>query len=129
MKGKDIDTVVNGAPKLTKELCRIKWENNVSEIHNLIRGLSPYPAAFSTITDGSKEIDMKIYEALPVESSCNCANHGAVGKIVTDRKSFIHVICANGRLSLEEIQLAGKKRMKVKDFLLGFRDIENFRFI
>ena len=129
LKGKDIDTVVNGAPKLTKELCRIKWENNVSEIHNIIRGLSPYPAAFSTITDGSKEIDMKIYEALPVESSCNAANQEPVGKIVTDRKSFIHVICANGRLSLEEIQLAGKKRMKVKDFLLGFRDIENFRFI
>ncbi|MBR7157049.1 MAG: methionyl-tRNA formyltransferase, partial [Bacteroidales bacterium] len=97
--------------------------------HNLIRGLSPYPAAFSTITDSTKEIDMKIYGAVPVEQSKGNINQDAVGKILTDKKSFIHVICSDGHLALEEIQLAGKKRMKVKDFLLGFRDIEKFRFI
>ena len=129
MRGKDIETVVNGAPKLTKELCRIKWDNTVTNIHNLIRGLSPYPAAFSTITDSTKEIDMKIYGAVPVEQSKGNINQDAVGKILTDKKSFIHVICSDGHLALEEIQLAGKKRMKVKDFLLGFRDIEKFRFI
>lgn len=130
LRGKDIDTVVNGAPKLTKELCRIKWDNPVSKIHNLVRGLSPYPAAFSTITDGIKEIDMKIFEALPVGGSCGASSNGIpAGTVVSDKKSYIHVICSEGRLSLEEIQLAGKKRMKVKDFLLGFRDIENFRFI
>ncbi len=130
LKGKDIDTVVNSAPKLTKELCRIKWDSPVSEVHNLIRGLSPYPAAFSTITDGQKSVDMKIFETLPVEGkSRNFTDNEFVGKIVTDKKSYIHVICADGILSLEEIQLAGKKRMRVKEFLLGFRDIENFRFV
>ncbi|MBE6229577.1 MAG: methionyl-tRNA formyltransferase [Bacteroidales bacterium] len=130
LRGKDIDTVVDGAPKLTKELCRIKWDNPVSKIHNLVRGLSPYPAAFSTITDGIKEIDMKIFEAQPVDGTCGASSNGIpAGTVVTDKKSYIHVICSEGRLSLEEIQLAGKKRMKVKDFLLGFRDIENFRFI
>ncbi len=124
-RDKDIDTIVNGAPKLTKELCRIKWNNPSQEIHNLVRGLSPYPAAYSTITDGTKEIDMKIYEAKPAESTSS----KAAGTVITDNKSYIHVVCKEGVLSLEEIQLAGKKRMKVKDFLLGFRDIEKYRFI
>ena len=72
---------------------------------------------------------MKISGAVPVEQSKGNINQDAVGKIITDKKSFIHVICSDGHLALEEIQLAGKKRMKVKDFLLGFRDIEKFRFI
>ena len=124
-RDKDIDAIVNGAPKLTKELCRIKWDNTASDIHNLIRGLSPYPAAYSTISDGTKEIDMKIYGAKPASG----AQGKTIGSIITDKKSFIHVVCKDGVISLEEIQLAGKKRMKVKDFLLGFRDMENYRFV
>lgn len=124
-RDKDIDAIVNGAPKLTKELCRIKWDNTASDIHNLIRGLSPYPAAYSTISDGTKEIDMKIYGAKPASG----AQGKTIGSIITDKKSYIHVVCKDGVISLEEIQLAGKKRMKVKDFLLGFRDMENYRFV
>lgn len=127
-RGKDIDTVVNGAPKLTKELCRIKWDGNASEIHNLIRGLSPYPAAFSTITNGEKSIDMKIFQASVAKEGDGNSSESA-GKIVTDGKNYINVICGCGTISLDEIQLAGKKRMKVKDFLLGFRDIDNYKFI
>lgn len=124
-RDKDIDSIVNGAPKLTKELCRIKWDSATEDIHNLIRGLSPYPAAYSTISDGSKEIDMKIYEGKPASGT----QGKAIGSIITDKKSYIHVVCKDGLISLEEIQLAGKKRMKVKDFLLGFRDIEKYKFI
>ncbi|MBR5856583.1 MAG: methionyl-tRNA formyltransferase [Bacteroidales bacterium] len=123
---RDIEEIVSGAPKLTKELCHIKWDNTVSDIHNLIRGLSPYPAAYSTITDGTKELDMKIYEAEPSENS---KSDLPAGSVITDKKSYLKVVCKDGLLALNEIQLAGKKRMKVKDFLLGFRDIENCKFI
>ncbi len=119
---------INEAPKLTKELCHINWEKDAAEIDRLIRGLSPYPAAFSTISDGAKNIDMKIYAASPVADCAGFHNHKP-GDILTDRKSYVHVVCKTGAISLEEIQLAGKKRMKIKDFLLGFRDIERCAFI
>ncbi len=119
---------INEAPKLTKELCHINWENGAVETGRLIRGLSPYPAAFSTISDGTKNTDMKIYKASPVEEGADFHNHKP-GDIITDKKSYLYVVCKTGAISLEEIQLAGKKRMKIKDFLLGFRDIGNFRFV
>lgn len=122
------DEKINEAPKLNKELCRINWNGSAEQIHCLVRGLSPYPAAYSTISDGEKSVDMKIYSISPVGGSCaNSAEE--VGSISTDGKSYIHVCCGNGKIALEEIQLAGKKRMKVKEFLLGFRNIEKYRFL
>lgn len=128
------DTKINEAPKLTKELCRIDWNMDAVEISRLIRGLSPYPAAFSTLSDGERNTDMKIYEASAVPACefagcCTDASSAKPGTIYTDKKSFLHICSGNGRIALNEIQLAGKKRMKIKDFLLGFRDIEKFRFI
>ena len=77
---------------------------------------------------------MKIYEASAVPACefagcCTDASSAKPGTIYTDKKSFLHICSGNGMIALNEIQLAGKKRMKIKDFLLGFRDIEKFRFI
>lgn len=120
---------IHDAPKLTKELCRIDWNKSAIETDRLIRGLSPYPAAFSTISDGTKSTDIKIFEASPAVIANTELQNCKPGEILTDKKSYIHVVCKYGAVSLEEIQLAGKKRMKTKDFLLGFRDIEKYRFL
>lgn len=124
--------VINEAPKLTKELCRIDWNREVRNIDCLIKGLSPYPAAIATISNGTKSTDMKIYRAVPLDdATCNSSKYAghSAGTILSDNRSFIHIRCGSGWLSLEEIQLAGKKRMTIKDFLLGFRDIESYKFI
>lgn len=127
---------ITGAPKLNKEIARIKWdatdadqpEATCAELADrLVRGLSPYPAAITAMTDGEKQYEFKVFETSPVKESDTAAT---AGTIKSDGKSFVHVYCADGSaISLDEIQMAGKKRMKIKDFLLGFRNIEQFRFI
>ncbi len=128
---------ITGAPKLNKEIARIKWDMIDSDqpeatsaelVDRLVRGLSPYPAAITAMTDGEKTFEFKVFETSPVKGSAN--NNGAAGTIKSDGKNFVHVYCADGSaISLDEIQMAGKKRMRIKDFLLGFRNIEQFRFI
>ncbi len=120
---------IHDAPKLTKELCHIDWNSSAIEIDRLIRGLSPYPAAFSTISDGNKSTDMKIYAASPAIIPNTEMQDCKPGHILTDGKSYVYVVCKYGAIALEEIQLSGKKRMKIKDFLLGFRNIEQHKFI
>jgi len=114
------------APKIHKDTCRINWNNNAQDIHNLIRGLSPYPAAFSELTtnDGSN-ILTKIYAANYAIARHELPN----GTIVSDNKTFLKVTCSNGFIDIQELQLAGKKRVVVKDFLLGFREIAHCSFI
>ncbi len=128
---------ITGAPKLNKELGRIKWDMQDSDqpcvpcailIDQLVRGLSPYPAAVAAMTDDQKNYEFKIFECTPVCCNSNTSANEA-GTIKSDGKNYIHVVCADGSiLALEEIQMAGKKRMRTKDFLLGFRNIESFRF-
>ena len=112
-------TPLYGAPKLDKETCRISWDQSPLEIYNLIRGLSPYPTAFSLLqTADSEPTSVKIFQARPIEN-----NHShPLGTILSDCKSHLHVACRNGYISLLEVQAAGKKRMPIKDFLLGFRN-------
>jgi len=108
-----------GAPKLNKELCHIKWDQESTQICNLIRGLSPYPTAFSLLkTFAQDPVPIKIFQAHPIEHN----HHHPYGAILSDNKTYLHVACRNGYVSLLELQIAGKKRMQVKDFLLGFRD-------
>lgn len=140
MKGELVPTPQNGritgAPKLNKEIARIKWdatdadqpEATCAELADrLVRGLSPYPAAITAITDGQKQYEFKVFETSLVKGSDAATQ---AGTIKSDRKNYVHVYCADGSaISLDEIQMAGKKRMKIKDFLLGFRNIEQFRFI
>jgi methionyl-tRNA formyltransferase len=101
------------APKIFTETCEINWNNEVNEIYDLIRGLSPYPAAF-TFLQGKK---LKIFSA--EKELSNGANEP--GEIFTDHKSFLKFAAKDGFISLKEIQLEGKKRMNITDFLRGWR--------
>ena len=115
--------VLKPAPKLTRELCHIDWDDTSRNIYNLIRGLSPYPTAFTEIQrDGGAPQQLKIFSATMAEDDSGAAP----GTILTDGKTYLAVRTADGRIDLEDIQLAGKKRMKVHDFLLGFRDADSY---
>lgn len=129
---------ITGAPKLNRENCRLRWDmtdpdqpgSSCAQLADrLVRGLSPYPAATASMSDGEKSIDFKIFKCTPVENGKAGYSPLAAGSITSDGKSYLHVTCADGSsLALEEIQMAGKKRMQVKDFLLGFRNVESFKF-
>jgi methionyl-tRNA formyltransferase len=126
-----------GAPKLNKEIARIRWDmtdpdqpgsTSAELIDRLVRGLSPYPAAITAMTDGEKTFEFKVFGTSIVKGS----QEGGMdaGTIKSDGKNYVHVYCADGSaISLDEIQMAGKKRMQIKDFLLGFRNIGQYKFI
>ena len=107
------------APKIFKDTCRIEWECPTKRIYDFIRGLSPYPAAWTIlVTPEGAEMMVKIYEA----SVASINKEGwPCGTIETDGKHYINVYTLDGALSLRTLQLAGKKRMGVEDFLRGFR--------
>lgn len=114
--------VLKPAPKLTRELCRIDWTRSSRDVHNLIRGLSPYPAAFTELVDGDGGCHpLKIYRSERLDMK------GAPGEILTDGRTYLAIAAADGAVGLKEIQLAGKKRMDIKAFLLGFRDIDKYK--
>lgn len=109
----DINPILH-APKIFTETCEIKWEKEVDEIYNLIRGLSPYPAAF-TFLKGKK---IKIFRAEKEISNVT----EAAGSLISDHTSFLKFACNNGYISIKELQMEGKKKMNVDDFLRGWRD-------
>lgn len=117
---------IKHAPKIFKEDCKIDWTKDTETIRNLIRGLSPYPTAWTNMvhkTTGNK-IQSKLFFAKKVDSE----EIGLPGTIETDRKTFINVACKNGWLQITDLQIAGKKRMKTDEFLRGFQQIGEFRF-
>ncbi len=130
---------ITAAPKLNKELGRIKWDMTDLDqagsscaqlIDRLVRGLSPYPAATSAITCADKTHEFKIFSCSVVKGDADANPTTIAGSIKSDGKSYVHVTCADGSvISIDELQMAGKKRMCIKDFLLGFRNLEQFRFI
>lgn len=102
------------APKIFKEDCRIDWSNSLTMIHNKIRGLSPYPAAWSNIDENRL---IKIFD-----SSIQKAQHNfPVGKLISEHKNELKVAVKFGFIIIHELQLSGKKRMKTDDFLRGFK--------
>lgn len=117
---------VKHAPKIFKEDCRIDWKNESEKVRNLIRGLSPYPAAWTTLVNEAtgKEIQVKIFFAQKVEP-VEIANPGT---IKTDGKTYLNVACKNGLLGITDLQLAGKKRMNIADFLRGFQQMGEYYF-
>ena len=126
--------ILRPAPKLTRELCHIDWNGKTKHIYNLIRGLSPYPAAFTGLTKDEKVLQMKIYKAVKVTGDDYTAMLGqngldaaAPGTILSDGKTYLAIGTADGAISVTELQLSGKKRMAVKDFLIGFRDPQSYR--
>ena len=110
-------TKLKTAPKLTKEICKINWLKNTSEIYNLIRGLSPYPAAFTElISPENKMFSIKIFSV----SYENISHSFKPGTIITDGKTKLNIAIRDGIILIKELQLAGKKRIKIADFLRGF---------
>ena len=122
--------VLRSAPKLTRELCHIDWNDSTKHIYNLIRGLSPVPAAFTELTAPDKEpVQMKIYFGEQVTGpdylkilAENGRESAPAGTVLSDGKSYLAISTADGAISVKDLQLAGKRRMEVKDFLIGFRD-------
>ena len=121
--------ILRPAPKLTRELCHIDWNGKTRHIYNLIRGLSPYPAAFTELLKDEKTLQMKIYRTVKVEGedyAAMLAGNGletaAPGTVLSDGRNYLAFATADGAISVTELQLSGKKRMSVKDFLIGFRE-------
>ena len=101
------------APKIFTDTCRIDWTKPVDKVYNLIRGLAPYPAAF-TMLNGKT---LKIF-------ACNKINEQpteAISSFSTDHKTYLKFACSNGYINITALQLEGKKRMNIEDFLKGFR--------
>ncbi|MEO6610620.1 MAG: methionyl-tRNA formyltransferase [Chitinophagaceae bacterium] len=101
------------APKIHTDTCRINWSQPVENIFNLVRGLSPYPAAFIVLNEKM----MKIYKAKKEMTTPAVTE----GEYESDGKTFLKFACSNGYLHLLEIQLEGKKKMGIEEFLRGYR--------
>ncbi len=112
------DGILKNAPKIFKEDCRIDWKEEPAKIINQIRGLSPYPTAYGDLKiDDAAPLSMKIFNAKFEQHEHN----QPLGKMETDGKSYFKVCVKGGFIALYEVQLAGKKRMLITDFLRGFR--------
>jgi methionyl-tRNA formyltransferase len=108
-----LPSTLKHAPKLFTETGKIDWTKTVDEIYNLIRGLSPYPAAYTSLQGKT----LKIFKAEKITETPTTA----VGMYKTDEKNSLQFACSNGYINIVELQLEGKKRMEVKDFLRGYR--------
>ena len=104
------------APKISKEFCRIDWNQDIQSVYNHIRGLSPYPAAHTLlVSESGEQIEMKVF----VTEKEICPTNLEPGAVVTDNKKFLKVALQDGFIHLVEVQQAGKKRMDIADFLRG----------
>ena len=112
------DEPLRPAPKIFKETCHLDWTSTVERLYNLVRGLSPYPAAWCEfVSPEGDAIGVKIFEA-----SRRLQKHGFLpGTIRTDGCKIIDVACADGFLRLDSLQLVGKKRLSAEELLRGFR--------
>lgn len=106
------------AHKIFKDDCKIDWTQPIDRIYNLIRGLSPYPTAYTYFIDneGIKK-SVKIFSAKKEYST----NAYETKSLLSDEQNYIKVVCPDGIISIEELQIQGKKRMDTKSFLRGFK--------
>ena len=109
------------APKIFRETCRINWNQPMQKVYDFIRGLSPYPAAWTTLEGKS----VKIYEATKETVSASAYQPG---QILTDGKTYLKVATADGLLNIHVLQLEGKKRMPTLDLLRGYKLAESAFF-
>lgn len=113
------------APKIFKETCRINWNKPVKDIHNLIRGMSPYPTAWTELhSEGKEPQSVKIYTSKIIEE----ISQKPVGTILTDNKSYLHTVCPDGYIGITDIQFAGKRTMKIEEVLRGYKFEEGAYF-
>ncbi|MDO5523869.1 MAG: methionyl-tRNA formyltransferase [Bacteroidia bacterium] len=112
----DHEKELKPAPKIFKETCEIDWNKPAREIHNFVRGLSPYPAAWTEFEVNGTKLNFKIFETRIKKE----AHQLPPGELVTDNKTTLQVAAQDGFVEIYDLQLSGKKRMKVNDFLNGF---------
>ena len=127
------DTVLHSAPKIFKDTCRIDFNQPAKKVYDFIRGLSPYPGAWTEIQkEGGKAQVLKVFKTSKtgkaVAASSENAASSVVGTLRVEGKS-LQIACADEWLQLDTIQISGKKRMEARDFLNGMRDIEQYRSI
>lgn len=121
------DEEIKPAPKIFKEDCRIDWQNQSVKIYNKIRGLSPYPAAFTNLADDSDNtIMLKIFRS---SIGSEPVGDEQPGTIFTDEKTYLKIATSDGFIYTEELQSAGKRKMSVDEFLRGFKEIGKYRCI
>lgn len=109
---------LRAAPKIFKETCRIDWKENTERIYNLIRGMAPYPAAWTELVEeDGKRTMVKIYETAKEQTNTSLP----AGTLQSDGKSYLQVATPDGQIKVLSLQIAGKKRMSVDEFLRGFR--------
>lgn len=113
------------APKIFKETCRIDWTQGVKKVYDFVRGLSPYPAAWTELHQGEQApVMLKIFET----EKQYCSHNYQPGSIDTDKKTYFRIATTDGYLNIRSLQLAGKKRMEVTDFLRGYR-FDDFTYV
>ena len=112
------------APKIFTETCKINWEESIDTIYNLIRGLNPYPAAWTTLLNYEKEIKVKLFDV-----SKNNDKHDLNKGQINIKGKELFIACSDGLLKIESLQLAGKKKMDVKSLLNGFQFSENAKVL
>lgn len=113
------------APKLTPLSGKIEWDNSSTQIHNLVRGFSPYPGAFSIVSDGDSTMRVKIFETAEVKSRDDIKP----GSITTNGKSELIVGCGSGAISILSLQMEGRKRVSIEEFLRGRQGRVSIHFI
>jgi methionyl-tRNA formyltransferase len=111
------DELLKPAPKLTDELRHIDWNAPTKQVYNLVRGLSPFPCAYTELSSGQQTQMLKVYFG-----EMRCDLHAEPGTVLSDGKTYFAIATQDGALAITDLQLAGKKRMDVKSFLLGFRN-------
>jgi len=116
---------IKPAPKIFKEDCRIDWTSDAETIRNLIRGLSPYPAAWTELEHREKKeiLNAKIFGVFKEISGST----EVPGTIYSDGKKILKIACSDGWLSVTDIQISGRKRMKADELLRGFHDLQNWQ--
>ena len=112
-KPQDSESEIKLAPKIFKEDCKIDWNQESKKVIDFIRGLSPYPAAWCEFENKT----LKVFNAEIVDNK----KYGQPGDFKSDGKSFLEVTTMDGKINILELQLEGKKRMLVKDFLMGYQ--------
>ena len=121
----DESVTLRPAPKIFKETCLINWHQDAKKVYDFVRGLSPYPGAWCEIAqEGGKPVVMKIFKTAKTGKELHPDNH--TGDITADN-GRLFVAAADSWLEITELQLAGKKRMNARDFLNGYKQIENFK--
>jgi methionyl-tRNA formyltransferase len=122
----DIQEPIKPAPKIFKKDCRIHWDTEVKPLYNFIRGLSPYPTAWTEmINDMGETRTAKIYACTPLSKVHNLSP----GSVMSDGRQYISVAARNGFINIDRIQLQAKNQLEVEDFLRGFPKINSYRFI